>query len=194
MAKRDPRIDAYIAKSPDFAKPILEHIVELVHAGCPDVVEAIKWSAPHFMYHGMFCGMASFKSHCAFGFWNRALKLSGKEGAMGQFGRITALSDLPADKVMIGYMREAARLNESGVKRPAAERRARKPLPMPSDLKAALGKNKKARAAFEDFSPSHRREYIEWITKAKTDATRNKRLTTAIGWMAQKKPRNWKYS
>jgi uncharacterized protein YdeI (YjbR/CyaY-like superfamily) len=192
MATKDPRIDAYIAKSAKFAQPILKHLRALVHAGCPDVVETIKWSSPHFDYKGMLCGMAAFKEHCAFGFWNRALKIPGKEGAMGQFGSITALSDLPGDKVLIGYVREAARLNEIG-KKVGPIRRKQKPLPVSPELRAALKKNPAALAHFESFSPSHRREYNEWIGEAKRDETRTKRIETAVGWIADGKSLNWRY-
>jgi uncharacterized protein YdeI (YjbR/CyaY-like superfamily) len=192
MATKDPRIDAYIAKSAKFAQPILKHLRALVHAGCPDVVETIKWSSPHFDYKGMLCGMAAFKEHCAFGFWNRALKIPSKEGAMGQFGCITALSDLPGDKVVIGYVREAARLNEIG-KKVGPIRRKQKPLPVPPELRAALKKNPAALAHFESFSPSHRREYNEWIGEAKRDETRTKRIETAVGWIADGKSLNWRY-
>jgi uncharacterized protein YdeI (YjbR/CyaY-like superfamily) len=193
MGKRDSRVDSYIAKSADFAKPILQHIREIVHRGCPEVEETIKWGMPHFDYKGMLCGMAAFKAHCALGFWKNKLVLERNPEAMGHFGRITRLSDLPADRVLLGYVREAARLNEAGVKAPRKAREPKKALATPADLGAALRKNAKAKDTFEAFSPSHRREYVEWITGAKTEETRRKRLGTAIEWMAQGKPRNWKY-
>jgi uncharacterized protein YdeI (YjbR/CyaY-like superfamily) len=192
MAKKDPRIDAYIANSRNFAKPILKHLRALVHEGCPDVVETVKWGAPHFEHKGMLGGMAAFNEHCAFGFWNRALKIPGREGAMGQFGCITAVSDLPGDKVFIGYVREAARLNESGTKI-GPIRKTRKPLPVPSALTAALKKKAGAASKFKAFSPSQQREYSEWIGEAKTDETRAKRIATAVEWIGQGKPRMWKY-
>jgi uncharacterized protein YdeI (YjbR/CyaY-like superfamily) len=194
MRKNDPRIDAYIAKSAPFARPILKHLRELVHKGCPGVEETVKWSAPHFDYHGgPLAGMAAFKAHCAFGFWKGSLIVPVSSDAMGQFGRITSLADLPADRVMIGYVRKAVRLNEEGVKVPRLVKHPRKDIPMPPDLTAALKKNAKARATFDGFSPSHKREYLEWITEAKGEETRKKRLGTAIEWMAEGKPRNWKY-
>ena len=192
MATKDARIDAYIAKSADFAKPILKHLRALVHRGCPDVVETIKWGSPHFEHKGMLCGMAAFKAHCAFGFWNRALKIPGRDGAMGQFGCITAVSDLPKDEVVVGYVQEAARLNAIG-KKVGPIRRKQKPLPVPQELSAALKKKPKALAHFESFSPSRQREYSEWIGEAKTQETRKKRLDTALEWIADGKPRNWKY-
>jgi uncharacterized protein YdeI (YjbR/CyaY-like superfamily) len=199
MGTRDPRVDSYIAKSADFAKPILTHLRELVHAACPDVEETMKWSFPHFMHKGKMCSMASFKEHCAFGFWKGSLVL-GKEFASdekgaGQFGRITQLSDLPSKKVLIGHVKKAMELNEAGVK-PPARAKPKQPaedLVVPDDLATALKRNPKAKATFDNFRPSHKREYIEWLTDAKTEATRARRLETAIEWMAEGKPRNWKY-
>ncbi len=198
MAARDPRIDAYIARSADFAKPILTHLREVVHSACPKVEETIKWSFPHFMYEGMLCSMASFKAHAAFGFWKGSLILDAKERSvedtMGQFGQITSLGDLPSRKLLTGYIRKAMKLNEKGVKPPTRIKRAPKPeATVPKDLAAALGKNSKARTTFDGFSASHRREYVQWITEARTEATRQRRLETAIEWMAEGKSRNWKY-
>jgi uncharacterized protein YdeI (YjbR/CyaY-like superfamily) len=193
MGKKDPRVDAYIAKSADFARPILRHIREIVHRGCPEVEETIKWGMPHFDYKGMLCGMAAFKEHCSLGFWKHKLVAPAKEGGMGHFGRIVSLKDLPSDRVLVGYVREAARLNEAGVKVPRKTREPKKALATPADLAAALKKNAKARATFQGFSPSHRREYVEWIREAKTEETRRKRLGIAVEWMSEGKPRNWKY-
>lgn len=197
MGTRDKRVDAYIAKSADFAKPILEHIREIVHEGCPDVEETIKWSFPNFQYKGLLCNMAAFKEHCTFGFWKGSLVVDAadrkSEEAMGQLGRISRLSDLPPRKKLVSYVRKAKELNDAGVK---VAKRASKPKPAvepPAELLAALKKDKKALATFEAFPPSHRREYIEWITEAKTEATRQKRLAQAVEWMAEGKPRNWKY-
>ena len=194
MGKKDPRIDAYIAKSADFAKPILKHLREIVHEGCPDVEETLKWSMPHFDYHGgPLAGMAAFKEHCAFGFWKGSLIVPGSKEAMGQFGRITRLADLPSDRTLVGYVRKAAKLNEEGIKVARPLKHPKKEIPMPADLASALKKSAKGRATFEGFSPSHKREYLEWITEAKTDETRRKRVETAVEWMAEGKPRNWKY-
>ncbi len=197
MGKKDDRIDAYIAKSADFAKPILAYFRDLVHANCPDVEETVKWSHPNFVYKGMMCGMASFKEHCAIGFWKHSLVIGERDGkakdSMGSLGRITKLSDLPSKKVLAGYIKKAMELNETGVKKAAPPKKPPKPVVVPDDLARALSKNAKARATFEGFSPSHKREYIEWITEAKTDATRNRRLETAMEWLAEGKPRNWKY-
>ena len=198
MGKRDERVDAYIAKSAEFARPILTHLREIVHAACPEVEETMKWSRPHFMYKGMLCGMSAFKEHCSFGFWKGSLIVEkGRDDdktGMGQFGQITQVSDLPSKKVLSGYIKEAMKLNDAGVKSPTRSKpKTPREVVVPDDLTEALQKNKKALATFEKFPPSHKREYIEWITEAKTEATRTRRLETAIEWMAEGKPRNWKY-
>jgi uncharacterized protein YdeI (YjbR/CyaY-like superfamily) len=194
MGKKDPRIDAYIAKSPAFARPILKHLRKLVHEGCPGVEETVKWSMPHFDHAGgPLAGMAAFQAHCAFGFWKGSLIVPGSKEAMGQFGRITKLSDLPSDKTLLGYVRKAAKLNEEGIKVPRPPKHEKKEIPMPADLAAALKKNAKARATFDGFRPSYKRDYLEWITGAKGEETRKKRLETAVEWMSEGKPRNWKY-
>jgi uncharacterized protein YdeI (YjbR/CyaY-like superfamily) len=197
MPTTDKRIDAYIARSADFAKPILVHLRAAVHEACPDVEETIKWGMPSFMHHGILCGMAAFKGHCTFGFW-RAKLIVGIDPkktaeAMGQFGCITKVGDLPAKRVLKGFIKEAARLNEEGIKGPAKPRTKKKALPLPADLAAGLKKNAKARAAWAEFSPSGQREYIEWITEAKREATRAERLKTTLLWVSQGKQRNWKY-
>jgi uncharacterized protein YdeI (YjbR/CyaY-like superfamily) len=183
-----------------FARPILKRIRKAVHAGCPDVEETLKWSFPHFMHRGILCSMASFKGHCAFGFWKHDLVV-GKRGApekeaMGQFGRLTKASDLPSDTALVRLVRAAAALNEQGVKSPARAKKpaAARPLRVPAYLLTALGKNKQALATFKGLSPSHKREYVEWIAEAKTDETRRRRLETAVAWMAEGKARNWKYA
>ena len=193
MGTKDPRIDAYIAKSADFAKPILEHLREVVHTACPGVEETMKWSMPHFMYEGMLCGMAAFKQHCTFGFWKGSLIFDEKKPGMGHLGTIRSLADLPPKKVLVSYVKKAAKLNEEGVQVKRTPKAAKKPLPVPDDLAAALKRSKPARTTFEEFSPSHRREYIEWITEAKTDATRERRLATTIEWLEEGKGRHWKY-
>ena len=195
MVTKDKRVDAYIGNSPEFAKPILKHLRALVHATCPDAEETIKWSMPAFMHHGILCCMAAFKQHCAFVLFKHKLVFEDKsfsEEAMGQFGRITALSELPPDKTIARFIRKGMELNENGVKVPRAPTKKRA-LTVPTDLSAALKKNKRALAVFEKFAPSHKREYIEWITEAKRDETRAKRLAQAVEWMAEGKPRNWKY-
>jgi uncharacterized protein YdeI (YjbR/CyaY-like superfamily) len=195
MGTRDPRVDAYIEKSQEFARPILAQLRATIHVACPGVEEAMKWSFPHFMYKGMLCSMAAFKQHCAFGFWKGSLVLDGARDAdaMGQFGRITKASELPPKKVLIGYIKKAAALNDDGVKVAKKTKRPAPALRIPPTLTAALKKNKTAQAAFTGFSPSHKREYSEWIAEAKSDDTRARRLQTAIEWIAEGKTRHWKY-
>jgi uncharacterized protein YdeI (YjbR/CyaY-like superfamily) len=188
-------VDAYIAKSADFAKPILKHLREIVHEACPEAEETMKWSFPHFDYKGMLCAMAAFQQHCTFGFWKGSLIVdrNGESlAAMGQFGRITAISDLPSKKVLAGYVRAAAKLNDEGIK-VVRKTKPKKPLAVPAYLEAALMKNRKALGRFEDFSPSQKREYVEWITESKREETRERRLKQAVEWISQGKTRNWKY-
>ena len=199
MATNDPRVDAYIANSQAFAQPILRHLRAVVHEACPDVEEAMKWSFPHFDYRGaMMCSMAAFKQHCAFGFW-RGAQLLGADSrnaeAMGDFGRITSLSELPSNARIRSLVKQAMELTDSGTANTARKKSpvAKKPVRVPNDLAAALAKHKTAAAAFAAFPPSQRREYIEWITEAKTTATRERRLLTAIEWLTDGKTRNWKY-
>jgi uncharacterized protein YdeI (YjbR/CyaY-like superfamily) len=198
MGKHDPRIDAYIANSPGFAQPILKHLRELVHRGCPQVQETLKWSMPSFVYKGLLCGMAAFKRHATFGFWKHELVVGkpGEKEGMGQFGRITSVKDLPAQKVLLGYIRKAVELNEAGIKAPRPNRARpgeKREIAVPDYLVAALKKNKKAQANFEEFSYSHKKEYVEWLTGAKREETRQKRLQTALAWIAQGKSQNSKH-
>ncbi|MHA4870696.1 YdeI/OmpD-associated family protein [Duganella sp. PWIR1] len=197
MPTIDPRVDAYIAKSADFAQPILEHLRAVVHATCPEVEETMKWSFPHFMYKGMMCSMASFKAHCAFGFWKAELLMADdevKREAMGHFGRITSIKDLPAKKVLAGYIKQAMKLNDDGVAAPARAKPATpRALEIPDDLNAALDAVPAAREHFDAFSPSKQRDYAEWLSEAKTDATRARRREQAVEWIAEGKSRNWKY-
>lgn len=197
--QRDPRIDAYIARAAEFARPILQHLRTLVHTACPEAVETVKWRAPFFEYRGKpLCATLAFKAHCAFVFWHRGMKdVLGRDGAkadeaMGNLGRITRLADLPADKAMIRYVREAMKLTESGT--PSRPPKTKKAEPkVPTDLAAALKTNKVATITFKNFSPSHRREYIEWIEEAKRPETRAKRLATTLEWLTAGKGRNWQY-
>jgi len=202
----DPRVDAYINKVKPFAQPILEHLRNLVHKGCPEIEETLKWSCPFFQYRGtILCNMAAFKEHCSFGFWGKeivaVLQEAGvhqEEGA-GSFGRLTSVKSLPADKLMLGWIRQATVLIASGehtspiaarnkvVKAPKAT------VETPAEFTAALKKDKKAATVFAAFSPSCKREYVEWIVDAKRPETRDKRIATAIEQIAEGKQRNWKY-
>ena len=200
MGTRDPRIDAYIEKQQDFAKPILTHIRAVVHAACPDAQETLKWSSPHFEYRGgMMCGMAAFKEHAIFGFWKGALidgvspnRNNGGE-AMGNFGRLTSVKDLPGKTALTSLIKQAMRLNDEGIKVVRPKKAPKPAATMSSALAAALDQNRVAAGQFEKFSPSRRREYIEWIDDAKRDETRAKRIAQALEWIADGKGRNWKY-
>ena len=192
----DPRIDDYIQSAAAFAQPMLVHIRDTVHQACPQVEETIKWGMPTFMHAGgILCGMAAFKKHVSFGYWKHALVVgdgSAQEG-MGSYGKMASLKDLPPKKTLLAHIRKAAKLNEDGVKAPA-QRKSAKPFPQePDDLVAALRKNKAAQATYEAFPPSCKREYVEWITEAKREETRAKRLAQAVEWMTEGKRRNWKY-
>lgn len=187
MATRDPRIDDYIAQAPPFAKPILTRIRKAVHAGCPQATETLKWRTPTFEYEGILCGMAAFKAHCVLGFWKAGLMKTPVRD------RFESIDDVPSEAALVKLVKEAAALNEAGAKAPRAKKPPRKPLTAPSYMLAAIKKNHKAQATYDTFSPSCKREYIEWITDAKTEETRARRLATAVGWMAEGKVRNWKY-
>ena len=201
MGKMEKQIDQYISKSQAFAKPILKHLRELVHKACPEVEEKIKWSFPNFDYKGPYCSMAAFKQHAVFSFWKASLMKDPKlianaksETAMGHLGRITSLKDLPSDRVMISYLKEAKKLNDDGVKLPKKPvSKTKKELKIPDYFNKSLKKNKKALKTFEDFTYSHKKEYVEWVTEAKTEETRNKRMATTVEWLSEGKPRNWKY-
>ena len=197
MANHDPRVDAYIAKAAPFAQPVLEHIRAAVHANCAQIEEGIKLSMPFFSYKGSpLCMMAAFKQHCGFGFW-LSEKVTGEaaEDGMGQFGKLTSVADLPSKKQFADFVRRAMALNEAGIrlKKPKAETK-----PAPS-LRAALAvefakkKNAVARTHYDAFSPGKQREYVEWINEAKTDVTREKRIASALEWLAEGKSRHWKY-
>ncbi len=204
MGKKDERIDAYIAKAADFARPILVHLRELIHAVCPEVEEAWKWSFPHFIYKGdILCSMAGFKEHCAFGFWKAALltdadnvlSVTDREG-MGHLGKITSLKDLPKDTILKKYLKAAMKLNEDGVKLPVRAKagdKEKKELAVPDYFRDELKKFDKAHKAFEAYSYAHKKEYLQWITEAKTEVTRNKRIAQTIVWLEEGKSRNWKY-
>jgi uncharacterized protein YdeI (YjbR/CyaY-like superfamily) len=201
MSIKDPRIDLYIYNAADFARPILLHLRELIHFTCPDVEETIKWSFASFDYKDPMCSMAAFKQHCAFGFWKASLMKdkslianAESESAMGHYGKITTLRDLPPDKKIIAHIKEAMMLNEKGIKLPPKKVTTRKKeIVAPDYFLKQLKKNKKALITFNSFSPSHKREYLEWIIEAKTDDTKNRRMDKAIEWMSEGKSRNWKY-
>ena len=198
--KTDARVDAYIQKAQPFAQPILQHLRSLVHRVCPTAEETMKWSFPHFMYKGdMLCSMASFKQHAVFGFWKAPLmkdpvlqQTAASEVAMGHLGRLTSLQDLPSDAQLTNWIKEAMALNDQGIK--LAKKPAEKaPVQVPDYITEAMQQQPQALAVWEAFAPSHRKEYVQWITEAKTEATRQKRLAQTIEWVAAGKGRNWQY-
>ena len=198
MPTTDARVDAYIAKAQPFAQPILHHVRGVIHAACPDVTETIKWGMPTFEYHGLLAGMAAFKAHATFGFWKGEL-VTGPTGrakdAMWSFGKLTSVKDLPSKRTLAGFVKKAMRLAEAGVKapRPLKHKKVAKAMRTPADLTVALRRVPKAKTAFAAFSPSARREYIEWITDAKRPETRAKRVETTVAWSALGRRMNWKY-
>jgi hypothetical protein len=200
MGTRDPRIDAYIARSAPFARPILKRLRAAVHSACPKVRETLKWGAPSFEYHGILCGMAAFKEHCAFGFWKHDLVMGddpeaqdAPKEAMGSFGRLRTLDDLPRKAKFMASVKKAMALNEQGVKAERPERAPKPAVKMHPELAAALARSKPATKTYAAFPPSQQREYLEWIAAAKGDATRKRRIAQAIEWLAAGKRRNWKY-
>lgn len=192
----DPRIDAYIAKQADFARPILEHLRRVVHEAAPGVEEAIKWSMPHFTYKGrLFAGMAAFKAHAAFGLWQASAVLgdTGSEReAMGQFGRLATVDDLPPEGELKAIIRRAAEQAQEPPK-PRPKKPTKPALETPPELKAALDANPAARATFDGFPPGAKRDYVAWVVESKRPETRDKRIAQAVEWMAEGKKRNWKY-
>jgi uncharacterized protein YdeI (YjbR/CyaY-like superfamily) len=190
VPNKDPRIDDYIARAAEFAGPILIRVRKLIHTACPEIEETIKWGAPFYTYKGILATTPAFKKHCAVIFWKGKLIL-GKDRV--KYRRLTSLAELPNDKTLLSYIRKAMELNEAGVKTTTRRKTKAREIPVPDDFVAALAKNKKSRATFETFSPSHRREYIEWITQAKRAETRARRIKTAIEWLSAGKSFNWKY-
>jgi len=201
MGQYDPRVDAFIAKSGDFAKPILIHIREVVHKASPLITETIKWGMPFFDYKGPVCVMASFKQHCAFGFWKASrlndpeglLKGSDKEASAGSFGRLNRMEDLPSDEALIGFIHQMIAINESGVKETKKPSAPKPELSIPGDFDKLLREDLVAMGNYEKFSPSCKREYLEWFAEAKSDSTREKRIQQALEWIGEGKTRNWKY-
>jgi uncharacterized protein YdeI (YjbR/CyaY-like superfamily) len=193
--KTDTRVDAYIAGQPDFARPILAHLRDMLHEACPEGEETMKWSRPSFLYKGkILAGFSGFKAHAAFGYWNDSM-LSQEEknrSAMGQFGRLTSLADLPDRATLVALTRKSMALIDEGAKPPRAAAK-KPPLTVPQDLRAAIEAVPAAKSVFDAFPPSCQREYVEWVTEAKRDETRAKRLAQTVAWLAEGKKRNWKY-
>jgi hypothetical protein len=195
MPTIDPRIDAYISASPDFAQPILVHVRAVIHAACPNVEETMKWSRPHFQYQGMLCQMSAFKAHCALGFWKGSVLFpdAPDSGGMGHFGRLTSVKDLPSKKALGAIVKQAMKLNEEGVKTAARSKPAAQALTVPQDFADALEAEPAALKVFDAGSGSFKREYLAWIADAKAEATRLRRMAQAVAWLAEGKARNWKY-
>lgn len=197
MATIDPRVDAYIERAAPFARPVLDKLRKAVHADCPGGAETIKWGMPFFMVEDrILAHMAAFKAHCGFGFWRgRGVVTQSKEDeAMGQFGRIASVADLPGQRELVRLVRLARAASALPAGKKAARRSEAKPAArLPDVLAAALRSHSTARATFEKLPPSHRREYIEWIAEARRDETRARRVAQAIEWLAEGKSRNWKY-
>ncbi len=197
MPTKDPRVDRYIAEAADFAQPMLKRLRKLVHAACPDVTETIKWSTPFYEHQGILLATPAFKRHFALIFWQGKTlfkDLPAKDNPRTKFRRLTSNAELPDDRTLTRYIRAAVALNEAGVKPPPRPRAKAKPaIPVPDYFLTALKANPAALAAFEQFSPSCKREYLEWITDAKCEETRTKRLQSALAWIAKGKSRNWKY-
>ncbi|MDR7070185.1 uncharacterized protein YdeI (YjbR/CyaY-like superfamily) [Pseudoxanthomonas japonensis] len=198
MSAHDPRVDAYIEKASPFARPILDHLRALVHAACPSLQEDIKWGMPSFQYGGrILCQMAAFTQHASFGFWQHAAVTEGKaRDGMGSLGRLETIKDVPSKRELTALLRKAMALIDEGVTSTAtrAKPAPRAALKVPADLRDALAGNPGAKATFDGFSPSARRDYLEWITEAKREDTRARRLAQAVEWMAEGKLRNWKYA
>jgi uncharacterized protein YdeI (YjbR/CyaY-like superfamily) len=195
MATVDPRIDSYIDGKAAFARPILRHLRAAVHRAVPDVEETLRWSMPSFTYKGqILCSMAAFKEHAVFGFW-RGKEVAGDEStsAMGQFGRLTSIADLPDEATLETMIRKAATLIDSGTRAPRPVKHPKPELAMPDDLASALAANGAAQASYDGFPHSAKRDYLEWVLGAKQPTTRAKRIAQAIEWMAEGKKRNWKY-
>lgn len=203
MKHTDPRIDDYIAQSADFAVPVLEYLRSLVHEVYPDVKETMKWSFPHFEYKGsILCSMASFKQHCSFGFWlesrlndpDKLLAANGERTGMGSLGKIAGMDDLPPKEALEGFIRQAIQLIDSGVKMSKESKPpANRDLVVPEYFQNALAGNPEALKTFTGFSYTQKKEYVEWVVDAKAEATRQKRIATALEWLAEGKIRNWKY-
>lgn len=187
---RDSRVDDYIAGAKPFARPILEHLRDLVSSAEPDAEEALRWRAPFWILEGrQLCGMAAFKAHCAF-----IIDGPGGGEAMGDLGRITALDDLPPDEELTGLLRQkAARIRSGEDKASKAAPRPKPAIAVPEDFASALARTAGARAVWDGFTEAQRRDYLDWITGAKRDATRAKRIATAAEWIGEGKRRNWKY-
>ncbi|MCB9876458.1 MAG: YdeI/OmpD-associated family protein [Planctomycetes bacterium] len=192
----DPRVDDYLAAAAEWARPILTELRARVHRACPGVVETIKWRRPAFELGGLIGGMSEFKEYCSFGFWQeKALLEAGDEAeaVIEACGKITTLKQLPGKAAFARVLKLALQRNQAGGKLPRSKAKRHPPLEVPADLAAALARDEAAKEHFDAFAPSYRRDYIEWITGAKKDATRQTRIAQAVEWLRDGKKRHWKY-
>lgn len=200
MEKYNAQVDEYIEKSPDFAKPVLNYLREIIHETCPETEEAIKWKFPAFMYKGkILCSITAFKHYCSLGFWLhqemktiKDLETTAEKSSMFSLGKITKMEELPSKSLLKKAVKEAMELTDMGVTMKKAAP-SKTETEIPDYFQSALKANKKAAQVFEKASPSFRKEYIKWIMEAKTEATRSKRMEQALEWIAEGKSRNWKY-
>jgi uncharacterized protein YdeI (YjbR/CyaY-like superfamily) len=201
MAKFNPAVSTYIANSAEFAQPILIELRAIIHNFCPEVVETIKWNFPVFVYKdSILCNMASFKEHCSFGFWLGSLMkdphgifLRTEQGGMGDLGKLKSLNDLPDPSKLGASILEAMQLTDAGMKLPKKPKKDTTELKIPNELTKALAEHAAAKTVFDNFSYSHKREYVDWLNEAKTEETLNKRLETTILNLLEGKPKEWKY-
>jgi len=189
---QNPKIDEYISNSAEFAQPLLVKLRDLIHQANPDIEESIKWGMPCFDYKGIVCHMAGFKNHCSFGFMKHKLIRGLEDNGMNSFGKLKLLTDLPKDELIITYIKETVLLNEQGVKAPKVSK-SKMELVVPNYIIELLRLHPKAEEVFNDFSYSHKKEYVEWIVSAKREATRENRMNQMLEWLSEGKHKNWKY-
>ncbi|KAF2080744.1 YdeI/OmpD-associated family protein [Flavobacterium sharifuzzamanii] len=200
MENYNKDVTAYIAKMADFAKPILNHLREVIFSACPEAEENIKWGTPHYSYKGdHLVMMGGFKQHCSFSLYKAELmkdaeiQASVKAGKkFGYMDKIKDLSELPSKEKLTAYIKEAMVFNENGTAKPKpVKEKSTAEVVAPKEFVDALKKDTKATEIFESKSPSFRKNYIIWIADAKTDETRNKRISQSLEWIAEGKDRFW---
>lgn len=192
----DARVDEYVERAAEFARPILLHLRLLVHQACPEIDETIKWSRPFFVHRGtIIANMAAFKRHCSFGLWGPGMTPLSTDGAGGSLARIESLAGLPEDAAIVAMVRDAIkRVGNTGAAATKGRVKAvSEDIAVPQDLALALAEIDGAIAHFEALSPSCKREYVLWIEEAKRKETRARRVGETARWIAEGKRRNWKY-
>lgn len=198
MSNHNKKVDEYIFKMADFAKPILTHLRQIIFETCPDVEEDIKWGIPHYGYKGdHLVMMAGFKQHCSFSLYkaelmkDKMIQESVKAGKkFGYMDKVKDLSELPNKKVLTAYIKEAMELNSSGISKPKVVKE-KVEVVAPKEFIEALEQDKIAFSVYESKSPSFRKNYIIWIADVKTDETRQKRITQSLEWIREGKDRFW---